>query len=120
MKVLDYERAEVRAYVLTVDSGRTLGGGSLQDGEDEGDLSLVRTAELVVKVSLNAILRDRRQQTPNGGQVLLPKYPKLAQQLRRTPDVREILVPVWKSQPVIARKGDARSCRGGRPVVLEG
>src|SRR4029434_2351182 len=71
----------------------------------------VRAPESVFEVGLDPMRRDRLQQIPDRGQVLLPKHRKLAHQLIRPADVRQILVAVWKRHPVVARKGDAGACR---------
>jgi len=73
----------------------------------------------VVKERLDAILHDRVQQIRDSGQVLLPENGKLGHQLRSPANVREVLVAGGKGQPVVARKGDACSGRGGSTITLE-
>src|SRR5262245_18659566 len=79
----------------------------------------VRAAEFVIEVRLDAIPGDRLQKIPDGGQVLLPKHGKLVNHLRGPADIRKILLAAWKGEPIVARKGDACSCRGGSSVALE-
>src|SRR5262245_56516845 len=67
-------------------------------------IASVRAAEPAIEILLHLIRGDRRQQAPDGGQVLLSKHRELGDQLRRSADTREVLLATRKSQPVVAGK----------------
>ena len=74
----------------------------------------------MVEVDTDRALVDGAQKTVHGLKVQLPQSCKLAEQLRRrVTQLRQILVAIGKSDPVIAGKGNA-SFRGcGLPIVVE-